>query len=193
MRDERTVITMDLVLENLKKELKRIGFCMACIYGALLILLCGPFILTMFLGFLFGSREYVIESILFMLLDLSFLAPFAVIHAIQIIRRIRVIRNPDFTVSTKELLTLEKRFNLWFFLFSIEHLLYPPWLVLLRAFQYVMGFAGLDDVYVEKRIADYSFVGDRVHLILQDGKVVGVYNSRLYRREDEAPTSRSWD
>ena len=193
MRDERAVITMDLVLENMKKELKRIGFCMACIYGAILILLCGPFLLTMFLGFMIGSYEYVITSVLCMLFELSLLVPFAVIHAIQIIRRIRIIRNPDFTISTRELLSLGKRFNVWFFLFSIEHLLYPPWLVLIRAFQYVMEFAGLDDVYVEKQIADYSFAGDKVHLILHEGKVVGVYNARLYRREDEAPISKTWD
>ena len=193
MRDERAVITMDLVLEDMKKELKRIGLCMLCIYSALFLLICGPFLLIFLLGLLIQDVVYILSALLSMIPYFVIACPFVIVHAMQIIRRIRMIRNPDFTVSTKELLSLDKRFNLKFFLFSIEHFLYPPWLVLIRAFQYVMGFGDVDEVFVEKRIADYSFVGDQIHLILYHGKVVGVYNARLYRREDEKPFSNSWD
>ena len=193
MRDERAVITMDLVLDNMKKELKRIGLCMLCIYAAFFLLLCGPSLFCLMIGVLIQDASFVLTALLGMLPYFILMLPFWIAHIPQIFSRIRMIRNPDFTVSTKELLSLDKRFNLKFFLFSVEHFLYPPWLVLIRAFQYVMGFGGVDEVFVEKSIADYSFVGDKIHLILYQGKVVGVYNARLYRREDEKPFSKSWD
>ena len=176
--DQRTELTLDLVTDRMKKDLKRIALGMLGPY--VIIFICVALSLLIVFGLGDGLHD------LYLLADWVLVLPFVIAHAVQLIKRIIMIRSGDFTVSTQEVQRISRRFNLWFYLFSVERFFYPIWLLLIRATQPVMDFGRYDDVFVEQSTADYTRVGDQMHLILYKGKVVAVYNARLYRRTDEA-------
>ncbi|MBQ7379923.1 MAG: hypothetical protein IJW70_09655 [Clostridia bacterium] len=178
-KDQRTELTLDFVTEQMKKDLKRIALGMLGPY--VIVLIC--FVLSLLIVFGLGNDGL---SDLYLLADWVFVLPFVIAHAVQLIKRIAMIRSGDFTVSTQEVQRIDRRFNLWYYLFSVERFFYPIWLLLIRASQPVMDFGRYDSVFVEQSTADYTRVGDNMHLIIYKGKIVAVYNARLYRRTDEA-------
>ena len=185
--DQRTELTLDFVTDRMKKDLKRIAIGMLGPY--VIIFIC--FALSLLIVFGLGGGDVLYD--LYLLADWVLVLPFVIAHAVQLIKRVVMIRSGDFTVSTQEVLGISRRFNLWFYLFSVERFFYPIWLLLIRATQPVMDFGKYDNVFVEQSTADYSRVGDQMHLILYKGKVVAVYNARVYRRTDEAPVSTQSD
>lgn len=178
-QDQRTELTLDFVTEQMKKDLKRLFLGLLGPYLAIFIL--GAFISLLFLLFTGDILSSIIGNPIFVSM-----MPFAIVHAFQIIRRCIIIKKADFTISTQELTRTEEKFSLWYYLFSVERFIYPLFLFFLTLLQPRMDFERHEHVFVDKKLAAYSRVGDKMHLIIYKGKVVAVYNARLYRRTDEA-------
>lgn len=182
--DERTELTLDFVIEQMKKDLKR-----------LFLGLLGPYLAICILGLIPSVLSALISGdVLFSFLGnpiyLSML-PFAIVHACQLVSKLIMIKKADFSISTQELSRIEEKFSLWYYLFSVERFVYPAFLFFLTLMQPRMDFERHDHVFVDKKLAAYSKVGDKMHLILYKGKVVAVYNAHLYRRMDEAQSQAS--